>query len=409
VGKYQPIFPFALPQTTAMGSSVYVPLNPELLTWARQSAGYDLQAAASRLGISDEKLAAIEAGEVQITYPQLRKAAEVYKRALAAFFMAAPPEIKQPPADFRMQQGIADRPLSPALNFELRKAWQHREDALELAMQLGQEFVIFEASASLGQAPDVVAKQVRSLLNISIEEQLKWRDSRVALNAWKNAVEALNVLVFEASRIPLEEMRGVSLWGDPLPVILLNGGDSLTGRAFSLIHEFTHLLLRQGGICDLAPSDMDSQAARIEAFCNAVAGATLVPSEVLGKLLDDGHTADWSIAELEELAAHFQVSKEVVLRRLLILGQTTERYYRRMRQEFIEEYRRLRQESRGDGGPSPAVMAVRNLGQPYVRLVLSAYYDNKIGLSTVSDYLGLKLKHLPRVESLIRRGGVAFA
>ena len=49
-------------------------------------------------------------------------------------------------------------------------------------------------------------------------------------------------------------------------------------------------------------------------------------------------------------------------------------------------------------------MAVRNLGRPFVGLVLSAYHDNMIGLATVSDYLGLKIKHLPRVESLLMRG-----
>lgn len=392
-----------------MGVSIHVPVNPELLTWARESAGYDLDGAATRLNINHEKLAAIEAGEAQLTYVQLRKAAEVYKRAMAAFFLATPPAKKQPPTDFRLQPSVTSQPLSPALNFELRKAWQHREDALELANQVGQAFSSFEASASLDQAPDDVAQMVRKLLNIGIDDQLRWRNSRTALSAWKSAVESQSVLVFEASRISLDEMRGVSLWGDPLPVILLNGGDSLTGRAFTLIHEFTHLLLRQGGICDLAPAEFDSQAARIEAFCNAVAGAALVPQDVLQKILPENHPVDWTFEELEEIAKNFQVSKEVILRRLLIMGRTTEGYYRHMRQKFLEEYRRLREENRGDGGPSPAVMVVRNLGQPYVRLVLSAYYDNKIGLSTVSDYLGLKLKHLPRVESLVRRGGEAWA
>lgn len=390
-----------------MGASIHVPINPELLTWARQSAGYDTESAASRIGVSQEKLDGIEAGEVQITYVQLRKAAEVYKRSLAAFFMAAPPAKKEPPRDFRMQPDIASRPLSPVLNFELRKAWQHREDAIELVEQMGSSIPAFEPTATMEQAPEAVAEKIRELLNITVTDQLAWRDSRIALNAWKGAIEVSGVLVFEASRIALEEMRGVSLWGERLPVILLNGGDSLTGRAFTLIHEFTHLLLRQGGICDLAPAEFDSQAARIEVFCNAVAGATLVPHEVLLQLIANDHAIDWSLDELDELARHFQVSKEVILRRLLILGRTTERHYRRMRHGFLEEYRRLREESRGAGGPSPAVMAVRNLGKPYVRLVLSAYHDNMIGLSTVSDYLGLKIKHLPRVESLVMRRGEA--
>lgn len=387
-----------------MGASIHVPINPELLIWARESAGFDIASASSRLGISQEKLELIETGEAQITYVQLRNASTVYKRSLAAFFMATPPQKKEPPRDFRMQPDFSNRPLSPELNFELRKAWKHRDDMLELSQQLGRVITPFEPTTTLDQAPERLADEIRKLLSVTIEDQLSWRNSTIALKHWKAAVESLGVLVFEASRISMEEMRGVSLWSETLPVILLNGADSHTGRAFTLLHEFTHLLLRQGGVCDLAPIELDSQSARIEAFCNAAAGATLVPPKVLQGLLADEHPIEWSMDELDEMAQHFKVSKEVILRRLLILGKTSETHYRRMRQAFIEEYRRLRAESRGDGGPSPAVMAVRNLGRPFVGLVLTAYHDNMIGLATVSDYLGLKIKHLPRVEHLVMRG-----
>lgn len=104
-----------------MGASIHVPINPELLVWARESAGYDTNGAASRLGVSQEKLENIEAGEAQITYVQLRKAAEVYKRSLAAFFMAAPP-----PGRSRLAIFVCSR-ITPAghyrqrsiLNFEM--------------------------------------------------------------------------------------------------------------------------------------------------------------------------------------------------------------------------------------------------------------------------------------------------
>lgn len=387
-----------------MAASVHVPINPELLIWARESAGYDTKDAANRLGISQEKLESIEAGEAHITYAQLRKSADVYKRSLAAFFMAKPPPSKEPPRDFRMQPEYAGQPISPALNFELRKAWKHRDDVIELAQQMGRTMAVFEPTATMEQSPEHTANYIRELLKVSVQDQLSWQNSSVALKHWKSVVETFGVLVFEVSRIPMEEMRGVSLWSDTLPVILLNGADSHNGRTFTLLHEFTHLLLRQGGICDLAPAQLESQDAKVEAFCNAVAGAALVPHEVLQQLLTSDHDYEWSMDELNELSKNFKVSKEVVLRRLLTLGKTTDGYYRHMRQIFIEEYRRIREENKGKGGPSPAVMAVRNLGRPFVGIVLSAYHDNMIGLATVSDYLGVKIKHLPRIESLVMRG-----
>jgi hypothetical protein len=41
------------------------------------------------------------------------------------------------------------------------------------------------------------------------------------------------------------------------------------------------LLLRQGGVCDMAQVDDNTQDARVEAFCNSVAGNVLVPASAL--------------------------------------------------------------------------------------------------------------------------------
>ncbi len=46
------------------------------------------------------------------------------------------------------------------------------------------------------------------------------------------------------------EMRAFSLYYDVLPVIMVNGSDAPRGRLFSLLHEYVHLLLHTGGLCD---------------------------------------------------------------------------------------------------------------------------------------------------------------
>lgn len=46
-------------------------------------------------------------------------------------------------------------------------------------------------------------------------------------------------------------MRACSLYLDVLPVIMVNGADAVTGRLFSLLHEYAHLLLHTGGMCDV--------------------------------------------------------------------------------------------------------------------------------------------------------------
>ena len=58
----------------------------------------------------------------------------------------------------------------------------------------------------------------------------------------------------------------------------------------------------------------------MEAYCNSVAEAALVPAAVLRARLPDDHTQDWTLEQLSEIAEDFRVSKEVVLRRLLTMG-----------------------------------------------------------------------------------------
>ncbi|MGZ9034940.1 MAG: ImmA/IrrE family metallo-endopeptidase [Rhodospirillales bacterium] len=64
----------------------------------------------------------------------------------------------------------------------------------------------------------------------------------------------MGVLVFQATRVEMDEVRGFSIAEPVLPVIVVNRKDAPSGRTFSLLHEFTHLLLRRSGICDFDES-----------------------------------------------------------------------------------------------------------------------------------------------------------
>ena len=57
-------------------------------------------------------------------------------------------------------------------------------------------------------------------------------------------------MVFQTGEITLEEMRGFTIAERRLPVIVLNAKDSPRGRIFTLMHELTHLMLGQDGVCD---------------------------------------------------------------------------------------------------------------------------------------------------------------
>jgi len=376
----------------------YANTNPDMLAWARSSGGFSLEFAARRLRINEARLREWESGVARPTIPQLREIARLYKRPLAAFFLAARPTDFTLPKDYRRLPGDPPSAYSPALLFGLRTASYRRDVALELEPD-PVATALFAARKQEESAEDV-AGRIRSALGIRLSDQRSWSGKYDALNGWKNAAERLGVLVFHFTDVLVEEARGFSLVERVLPVVALNGSDSINGRVFSLAHELGHIAVGGGGTCDLVFRTQASGADESEVFANRFAGALLVPRESLladPKVSRATRRTEWSDAQLERLAHAFRVSREVVLRRLLILERTDEAFYRSRRAELLA----LPRPGRADkpGRPAVAVMVLRDVGKPFARLVLDAYRAALITGNDVSDYMGVRLKHLPKIEA----------
>lgn len=390
-----------------MSQRINAIIKPELLIWARESFGLDLDDAAKKIGVKPEKLQDWEDGVLHPTINQLRKAASVYKRPLAVFFLPEMPKTFDAMKDFRRIAETGEVKKSPHLLLEIRRAQYRRQVAFDISEEMDEEIHPLNFTASLSDDPEVVAQRIRNRLNISVEDQFKWNNPYEAFNAWKNAIEDFNVLVFQTghtSKIDLTEMRGFSISEKIFPSIVLNSKDKPNGKIFTLLHELIHLILNNGGICDLEEyrSPM-SENQKVEIFCNHVSGAVLVPLEVLLKneiVRAKGNEKKWVDSELTELASNFSVSREVILRRLLISGKTTESFYSSKRNEFLEIYKKASKEE-SEGFPPYYRLVIRNNGAYYIRMILNAYYQQLISSSQLSDYMGAKLNHLPKIEDAL--------
>lgn len=379
-------------------------INPELLRWARKSIGYSIEEAAAKIKPTGggARLEAWEAGEVAPTVAQLRQIAAVYRRPLAVFFLPEPPRDFMAMHDFRRVPGAEAGRWSPDLHSAVIRAGEQREALRELAEVVGEDpHPIPEVEVT--DEPDVLANRIRDLIGIPLAEQMEWRRPDVALKTWIAAVEATGVLVLQTQKVAVDEMRGFALSDDSVAVIVLNGGDSRRGRIFTLIHEFVHVVLHSSGICDLFPVDRAStETDRTEVFCNQVAASVLLPREAfLGdRLVADHGGGDWGDMLLRQLGDRYSVSREVILRRLLTLGRTTFDFYSEKRQEFIKEYRTLKEQSRrGKKMRIPYYrLKVRDLGRPYVELALDAYRGRIISTSEASDYLDVPVKGIEKIE-----------
>ena len=392
-----------------MAPRVKALVTPALIAWARDTAGFSIAEAADKLGVDAEKLTAWEnaADEATPSIPQLRKLAALFKRPLAVFYLPEPPTRFQVMRDLRRLPGTGLRHFSPALQLEIRAATERRELALDLAADLDEELPQFTLRAEITEDPEVVGQRIRDALGVTDDLQSHWRDpdGRAGFNAWRSRIEQTGVFVFQSTALASEEASGFALFADVSPVISVNRKDALTRRTFSLLHEFAHLMIHVSGVSDLeTDANRPPEDQSIEVFCNHVAAAALMPRISLlaqpGVREQGMRSEGWSDAQISELARRFNVSREAILRRLLTFDRTTNGFYTRKRAQYIAEYQAQRARQKEQDKEIKRNMpteTVSHFGKPLVRMLLNNYWQDRMTLSAISGYLGLKVKHIPNL------------
>lgn len=382
-----------------MPTRILAHVNPAALAWAREVLGMPQDVAAGKIGVSETKLRQFETGDAQPTIKQLRTIARVYRRPTAFFYLEMFPPRPERIQDFRVLPEEHDRDL-PDLLDAVEAARERRRIAFELAKLLGQEVPEFDVVATLHDPPERIAHQLRDRLAVGLATQRSWRDPYRVLRRWIDAVENAGVLVTQFSGVEVAAARGFSLTDRPYPLVAINGKDFPRGKVFTLFHELAHIVIGASGLCDL--HDAEGLAEAVEPFCNRVAAEVLVPAnDLLTEPLVTHHDdIEWEDWRLRELATTYGVGAEVLLRRLLTLGRTTEAFYQAKRAEYLRAY----EEAAAEGGGFLTYFrrVLRDNGTALTRLVLDAYRADLVTPTEASRFLGgVKLAHVPAIEKAL--------
>lgn len=381
--------------------SITALVEPTLLEWARRSANLEPIAVARKVGVPEGRVEEWERGEERPTLVQLRKVATLYRRPLAVFYLAEPPQDYETLRDFRRLDPGESAEWSAALHAEYRRAHFQRDAVLEIA-ELDDEVVATDWRISDLPTADIdLARVARERLK-SVATSKPPRGSSTEhqhLGYWTSALENAGVLVLatQGGQVLEDEMRAFSLYFDEVPVIMLNGKDAPRGRLFSLLHEYVHLLLHTEGLCDVTTDQRAvSENRRLEARCNAVAADILMPPDaVLASVVVKAHDVrePWTLPELLEAARPFGASAEAFLRRLVTLGKASLKEY----QAFRDVQQKTPRTPKKSKGGNPYATKVRDFGKGYVRRVSGAHRRSLIDSATAAEYLDAKVEHFPRL------------
>jgi len=378
-------------------------VNPEILIWARETAGLSAADAVQKLGIGEargvaavDRLAALEAGEVEPSRSLLTKMAKQYRRPLVTFYMSAPPrkgdrgeDFRNVPDRLRDTQGLVD-----ALVRDVR-ARQNVVRAV-LADEEEAEPLAFVGSMNMRDGVGAVLSSIRRTIRLDLAEFRAQASPESAFALLRSRVEAAGVFVLlignlgsHHTAIDVETFRGFALSDKIAPFVVVNDQDARAAWSFTLVHELAHLWL---GVTGVSGGFSDIQ---IEKFCNDVASGFLFPANELALVQVDRNTDSETVARrIGDFAKERHLSATMVAYNLFRAGVVTEATWRTVSAWFLAQWRRSRDAQRerqkDSSGPDYYVVRRHRLGSALLNFVSRNMSEGALTPTRASQVLGVK-------------------
>jgi len=352
-------------------------VNPEILRWARETAGLTIEEAAVRIALGAargidgaQRLAALETGEFAPTRPLLVRMAKQYRRPLLTFYLAAPPVKGNRGQDFRTLPQGSSAEDEAVLDVLLRDIVA-RQSLVRAALEDEDDRLLLSwvGSATMDAGVETLVSAIRGALGIDLTVFRAARSADESFRVLRESVEALGAFVILASNLGshhtslgIDVFRGIAVADPVAPFVVVNDQDSRTAWSFTLLHEVAHLWL---GFTGVSGGTFDRE---IERFCNQVASEILLPTQELQELtVPAGASSAQLEAVISEYAAPRKVSRSMLAYRLYVRKVITEQQWRAATSAFHAQWILQRDHARAraqgaGGGPDYYVVHRHHLG-----------------------------------------------
>ena len=391
-------------------------MNPEILTWARETAGLTREDAATKLGFKDvrkwtavERLDVYESGQDEPSRSVLLNMAKQYRRPLLTFYLPKPPRKGDRGADFRTissDRSATDDAILDALIRDVRA----RQSMVRTVMVEEDEAgpLPFVGSHEMSDGRQAVVKSLRSLLGVSPKIYYAQSDADAAFELLRTATEETGVFVVlkgnlgtHHTEINTEVFRGFSIADEIAPFVVINEYDARPAWSFTLLHELVHIILGQTGISGARSGN------NTERFCDDAAGRFLLRNNdvrelALGRASDMHHLAE----RISEFANRHNLSRTMVAYRAYRIREIDQPMYDRLARYFRRQWlndrsgRRERQRSTNGGGDFYATRRHRT-GNGLITLVGRMMAAETLPTTKAATVLGVK-PH--QVQSIVELG-----
>lgn len=361
-----------------------VDINPKVLEWAREEAGYNLSDVAHYLKAEEDLIKQWENDGKEVKYSSLTKLARYYKRQTAVFFLQKTPKRTKIPKDYR------NLSLNTSgLHHETMLAIRRTSRYLKVYRELSNEDAYKEQYTWLNKVRDDKVHSnvfMRTLLDVTIDDQKKRKNQ--GFNFWRKRIEdKLGIFVFQFP-INNHELDGFSYIDDGYPyAITINNKITEKRKVFTLFHELGHIIDGHAGLC--LATEVNGTAFNIEAKCNTFAAQFLMPESAMLPPAD--------FDELGKLADALGVSREAYAIRCKSLGIVSDKDFNHYMTILRQMNGKLKKKKKAEGFAIPRdVISRSQRGDKFFDFVLTNYESRRISPTVVRDLLDVKAVGLSR-------------
>ncbi len=381
-------------------------VNPNILRWARETAGFDLATASRKLSLSEskessaeDKLRSYEVGEKTPSRTLLLKMSKQYRRPLLAFYLHEPPRTGSRGEDFRTLSHSVD-PSQEALVDALIRNVKARQEIVKDSLVAAQDRdpIEFIGTYRIDQGTQGLVERIRDSLNLDLVEYRKSRTQDDAFKYLRDSVERLGVFTLLLgnlgsyhTNLSTEVFRGFALSDNIAPFIVVNDQDAKSAWSVTLLHELVHLWLGTSGI-----SGARLERA-VEKFCDKVASELLLPETELTNQFrfSSLSTREGAIEAIDSFATERKVSSRFITFRLLQINAINQTQFDDFGIYFFKRWKDERNKQKikaraAEGGPSYYLLKRHQVGAALLETSERLLQSGELSTTRAATVLGVR-------------------
>lgn len=237
-----------------------------------------------------------------------------------------------------------------------------------------------------------ISKIAKEYLKIDELWYEKYKNNTDAYNYLREKLEAVGITVMQSGivgsdthrKLNIDEFRGFILYDDVTPFIFINNNDSVTGKIFTLIHEFIHFLMQEDDI--FIEDDLKLEGIK-EKKINKITAEFLIPTAHIKKLWDKSVKVKDQIKKLSKLFHVSLIALSIKLKDMNIINQ-----------KYVDEIKRYnktisdnREAKTGSGGDFYRTTRTR-FGDSFINAVIQGAESGNISYTRAFKLLDNSVK-----------------